>query len=177
MGKRFIDTLDELSRWMFETICRWLPGIEVWHLEEITIPVRDLLWRPALGIWFALADISPLHTQGMITAYFGDDHLELNAVFTFPRVPQTGENIDLCFTWLLADLLLRAGALAPPEALGTIAMCADEWAGGLAALFAKSSPRKAAARALVVTLTWWWILFRLRVAGGQSSTRGSDDLF
>lgn len=177
MRKQVTDKLDELSRWILETICRWMPAADVWHLKEITLPVRDLLPRPVLGVWFALADISPLHTQGIILSYFPDDYFGLSAVFTFPHVSQTSENTALCYTWLLADLLLRAGALAPPEALGTITMCADERAGGLATLYAKSSPRRAAARALVVTLTWWWILFYLGVAKGRSSTRGGDELF
>ncbi len=152
--------LDELSLWMRGTICRWLPGTDVWHLEEITLPVRSLLRRPALGVWYALADISPQHTRGMITSYYGDDHLELNAVFTFPRVLRTSEYTGLCFAWLFADLLIRAGALPPPEALEADAVCDDAWVGGIPILREEPSSRRKAAKLQVLAVTWWWILLR-----------------
>jgi hypothetical protein len=160
MNEQRETAMDELSLWMQETICRWLPGANVWHLEEITLPVRALLRRPALGVWYALADISAQHTQAIITSFFGDDHLELNAVFTFPRVPRTSEYTGLCFAWLLADLLLRAGVLAPPEALKAAAVCGDARWDGLAALHTEPSPQREAARVTVRAVTWWWILCR-----------------
>jgi hypothetical protein len=72
----------------------------------------------------------------------------------------TSEYTGLCFAWLLADLLLRAGVLAPPEALKADAVCGDARWDGLAALHTAPSPRREAVRTQVLAVTWWWILCR-----------------